>query len=114
MFPAFGDNVRIKVNKDTETAGVAGLAGQIFGETKPSISQVPVIGSLQQDYAINVYFEDLGKSFWFAPELVEFVDHGGGAEIRLSGVDLKWTKTADGKWRKDPVAEKTQPWWKFW
>ena len=111
---SFGDNVRISVTKETEDAGVAGLLGQVFGETTPSISGVTAIGALARDYAINVHFEAIGKSYWFADELVELVDHGEGTEIRLKGIDKQWTKTKDGSWREDPLAEKTSPWWKFW
>ena len=38
--PGFGDNVRIRVTPETEAAGVAGLRGQVYGETTPSVTEV--------------------------------------------------------------------------
>ena len=71
----FGDKVRIRSSVETESRGVAGLSGQVYGQTTPSVTGVDVIGELASDYAINVYFEDRQESFWFAPSLVEFIDH---------------------------------------
>src|SRR3954468_21122369 len=91
--PTFGDNVRIRSSVDTELNGFAGLVGQVYGQTTPSVSGVEVIGELDFDYAINVFFEDRRESFWFAPSLVEFVDHAAGTEITLDGVEKKWVRT---------------------
>ena len=65
--PSFGDNVRIRSSVETESNGFAGLVGQVYGQTTPSVSGVEVIGELESDYAINVFFEDRHESFWFAP-----------------------------------------------
>ena len=40
----FGDNVRVRPSPETETRGVAGLLGQVYGETRPH----EWIGSLQR------------------------------------------------------------------
>ena len=105
--PSFGDCVRIRSSVETESNGVAGLVGQVYGQTTPSLSGVEVIGQLESDYAINVFFEDRHESFWFAPALVEFVDHAPGTEISLDGVAKKWTRMEHGEWREDSVDTKS-------
>ena len=111
---SFGDNVRIRTTRDTEEAGVAGLVGQVYGETTPSITNVDVIGAPADDHAINVHLEERNEAYWFAPDLVEFLDHAAGTEIRLDGVDKRWTRTHDGAWHEESLAEGKRPWWKFW
>lgn len=106
MISSFGDNVRIRVTKETEDAGVAGLEGQVCGQTTPSVTGVYVIGPASDDYAVNVHFEGRGEALWFAPELVELLNHAPGSEIRLTGVDKKWTRTEDGGWHEETLAEK--------
>ena len=113
--PSFGDNVRIRSSVETESNGFAGLVGQVYGQTTPSVSGVEVIGELESDYAINVFFEDRHESLWFAPALVEFVDHAPGTEITLDGVAKKWVRTENGEWHEESVETKsTKPWWHFW
>jgi hypothetical protein len=82
---SFGDNVRVRSTPLTERLGFANLVGSVFGETTASVTGVEVIGDSEGNRAINVFFEDRKKGFWFAPELLEFVDHAPGAEIRLDG-----------------------------
>lgn len=115
--PSFGDNVRIRSTALTERLGLANLVGSVFGETTPSVTGIEVIGDSEGNHAIHVFFEDRRKGFWFAPELLEFVDHAPGAEIRLDGVPKKWTRSATGEWTEADVAEELparSPWWKFW
>src|SRR3546814_18514195 len=38
------------------------------------------IGQPKSDYALNVYFDSLKKSYWFGPEMLEFVEHAPGTE----------------------------------
>ncbi|MEK6337301.1 MAG: hypothetical protein AABM67_20455 [Acidobacteriota bacterium] len=64
---SFGDNVRIRTSAGTEAKGVAGLVGQVYGQTTPSVTEVEVIGEVTSDCAINVFFKDRDESFWFAP-----------------------------------------------
>ena len=108
---SFGDNVRVRDTAATQAAGVAGLTGPVYGETTPSTTEVDVIGEVTNDYAINVHFEERGESLWFAPELLELVDHGAGAEITIDGVDKKWTRTESGEWEKSPEGTKVKSFW---
>ena len=80
---SFGDNVRVRATPATENVGVAGRAGNIHGVTTPSVTGVEVVGGLAGDQAFNVFFDELNKGFWFAPELLEFVDHGPAGRSRL-------------------------------
>ena len=95
---SFGDNVRVKETPVTEQAGVAGLAGNVHGETRPSVTNVDVIGEAKEDFALNVFFENRNESLWFAPELLDLVDHAPGTEITIKGIDKKWVRREDGKW----------------
>lgn len=114
---SFGDNVRVASNPLTLNLGFAGLIGQVYGETTPSHTKVKVIGENDQDYAINVFFEDRSEAVWFAPDLLEIVDHAPGTEIRLEGVPKKWVRASSGEWIESNAADsgaKRAPWWKFW
>jgi hypothetical protein len=111
---SFGDNVRIRNRPVTEDAGVVGLCGVVYGMTTPSHTGVAIIGSLKEDYAINVYFAARGESLWFAPDLIEVINHGAGTEITLDGVDKKWIRRADGGWDEHSTQPTRRPWWKFW
>ena len=92
------------------------MVGQVHGETTPSVTNVEVVGELQGDYAINVFFAARNESFWFAPELLDFIDHAAGTEIRLDGIPKKWVRTASGEWAEsdDASLNARKPWWKFW
>jgi hypothetical protein len=96
--PGFGDNVRVRSTPLTQSAGYGGLAGVVHGFTTPSVTGVTVIGELVDDFALNVYFADRNEDAWFAPELLEFVDHAPGTEIRLEGVPKTWVRAASGEW----------------
>ncbi|MHC4879294.1 MAG: hypothetical protein ACYTGL_22800 [Planctomycetota bacterium] len=100
---AFGDNVRVVTTADTESLGVAGLVGSVYRHTTPSVTCVDVVGEITDDFAFNVHFEEVNAEFWFAPELLEFVDHGARAEITLDGVPKKRTRDADGGWDETDV-----------
>ncbi len=115
-FISFGNNVRIVSNAITEKMGLAGLTGQVHGETTPSITSVEVIGEVKADYAVNVFFEERGEGYWFAPELLEFIDYAAGTEITLEGVAKKWTRASTGEWIVSESAESRErkPWWKVW
>jgi len=105
MFNNFGNKVRIKKTPETEEKSLANKEGEVFGQTTPSMMDLEVIGNLKEDFAVNVHFEDLDKSFWFTKDLIENLDSGKGAEITLDGIDKKWTKGADGQW----IEEETSP-----
>jgi hypothetical protein len=59
-----------------------------------------VIGPLASDLAINVYFADRGESFWFAPQLVKFVDHAAGTEVEIGAGSsaTKFVRDSSGEW----------------
>lgn len=95
---AFADRVRIRDGSDTGKRRLAGRVGEIHGFTMPSASGVQVIGSSSHDVALGVYFEELKEALWFAPELLEFVDHGAGTTIWVQGSEVEWVKTERGDW----------------
>lgn len=101
----FGDHVGVRVTAATTTAGVAGRRGHVCGHTTPSVTGVEVIGDLTEDFAVNVRFEDRGESFWFAVDLLEFVDHAPGTEIQLAGVPKQWVRTDSGAWQEIELPE---------
>ena len=51
---AFGDRVRIKETPETRASGVAGLEGDVYGFTTPSVTAIEVVGGSPDDFAINV------------------------------------------------------------
>ena len=119
--PDFGDNVRIKDSQETQALGISGRLGNVFGSTTPSVTGIEVVGPNAEDAAYSVNIEELDKQFWLAPELIEFVDHGAGAEMRLDGVPMSWTREADGSWSEHPdeaaenkKSNSQKPWWRFW
>jgi hypothetical protein len=96
MAISFGDNVRVVSTPLTVSMGLAGLTGMVYGETTPSVTRVEVIGGASRDFAINVQLDGRSTSFWFAPELLEFVDHAPGTEIVISNKRL--VRSALGEW----------------
>lgn len=113
--PSLFDKVRIRSSVETESKAVAGLEGQVYGQTTPSQTGVEVIGEITSDYAINVYFKDRDESFWFAASLVEFIGHAPVTKVTLDGVPKKWIRTATGEWREESTeTTSTKPWWRFW
>ena len=99
----YGDNVRIRRTPETERLGIAEAIGNVYGETTPSETGVEVIGELLSDYAHQVYFESLKKSYWFAPEMLEFVNHAPGTEVHVHGTAFKSVRQRDGTWKDVPV-----------
>ena len=94
---SFGDTVRIKTNPVTQGLGLAEKIGVVYGQTTPSATNVEVIGELKEDYAVNVHFDDLNKSFWFIEDFLEFVDHGAGIEASIGNTSFK--RGEDGEWK---------------
>jgi hypothetical protein len=82
---SFGDKVRIRREKATESKGVAGQTGVVHGETTPSVTGVEVIGHATEDYAIAVMVEGHTEALWFAENLLEFVDHQPGTTMTIAG-----------------------------
>ncbi len=116
----FGDHVRVRDTQATREFGLAGLSGQVFGETTPSVSDVRVIGIPAGDYAINVQFDGRNENYWFAADLLDLVDHAPGTEIRIGGRHL--VRESDGGWRESSAevrpssgtTDKRRRWWRFW
>jgi hypothetical protein len=98
----FGDTVRVLFDASTESRALNGRIGTVFGQTTPSQTHVEVIGASAKDYAINVSFEGVDQTFWFAEELLELLDHGEGMEIRIPGVDKRFVRDRSGRWRELP------------
>jgi hypothetical protein len=99
----FGDNVRIRRSLETERLGIAETIGNVYGETPPSVTNVEVIGQPRSDYAFNVYFDSLQKSYWLVPEMLEFVEHAPGTEVHVHGAPFKSVRQRDGTWKDVPL-----------
>jgi hypothetical protein len=98
--PGFGDRVRICDTEAMQERGFASRVGTVFGESIPSSSGVgPVIGDRGDDLAFSIVFDDTDEEEWFAPHLVEFVDHGGVQTVNLDG-GPSYTRDANGTWHK--------------
>ncbi|MBP1641461.1 MAG: hypothetical protein H6Q03_130 [Acidobacteria bacterium] len=95
---SFADRVRIRNAPETVARRLAGRVGEIHGFTMPASSGVDVIGASAHEVALGVYFDELKEALWFAPELLDFVDHGEGTTIRVQGSDVEWVKTERGDW----------------
>ncbi len=106
----FGDNVKVRTTPVTEEKGLAGLLGQVYGETTPSITEVEVIGTLSEDYAINVHIEARDDAFWFSRDQLEFVDYGPGTEIVVN--NIKSVRRDDGRWEESVIKTAKRRWWK--
>ena len=115
MFETFGDLVKVKSSKETIELNLANKTGEIFGETTPSITEVEVIGDVIDDYAINVFFEELDEGYWFTQDLLEPIEGDPDREIEITVGNHTLTKNKDGSWenKTKSLPEKKQ-WWKFW
>ncbi len=108
---AFGDTVRILSSPETDAIGVSGKTGQVYGETTPSVTSVDVIGHNTDDFAINVSIEGVEEQYWFASNLLEFVDHAEGTEIIIG--NHRAVRRADGNWDESKITPERK-WWQFW
>lgn len=118
MFDSFGNKVKIKDSPETREKGLAGKVGDVYGQTTPSMMDFEIIGTPKDDFAVNVYFDDLQTSYWFDADLLETIDDGQGSVITLDGVDKKWIKGENGQWIEEDTTPTTQSpdkkWWEFW
>jgi hypothetical protein len=57
-----------------------------------------------------VYFEALDVSYWFAPQMLEFVNHAPGTEIHVHGSPFKSVRQPDGSWKDIPVDSVGESW----
>src|SRR5437867_4041985 len=99
MTISFGDRVRVRSTPETVSLGLAGLVGQVYGETRPSVTGIEVIGGTADDYGINVAFPDKVDTLWFSPDSLEFMDHAPGTEIVIG--DQRFVRSASGEWVKE-------------
>jgi hypothetical protein len=96
---SFGDHVRIVSNPETQRKGYAGRAGQRWGFTTPSVTNVDVVGGTEPDRAFNVHFEeDDIVDAWFVPDLVELIDLAPGTDVRIGDTHL--VRDAQGEWQR--------------
>ena len=95
---AFGDKVRVLAAASTESKGVAGQIGFVYGFTTPSQTGVEVVGDSTDDYAIAVMIESKDNALWFAPNLLEFLDHQPGTTMEIGSRRL--IRDADGQWHE--------------
>lgn len=99
-----GDSVRIVATRETEQLNLAGKIGSVYGVTQPSSSGVSeVIGDLNKDIAVNVFFDDFDEQFWLSEELLEFE---GRREISITlecAPGKKFVRDSDGVWREESV-----------
>ena len=107
---SFGDNVRILRTPETERLRIAEKIGNVYGETTPSETKVTVIGELTSDYALNVYFDFIDAGYWFAPHMLEFVNHAPGTEIHIHGSPFKSVHQRDGSWKQVPLNADGRSW----
>jgi hypothetical protein len=96
MAISFGDNVRVATTPLTTALGLSGLTGAVYGETTASVTGVEVVVEVADDYAIAVQLDGRDGSIWFAPELLEFVDHAPGTEIVIGNRRL--IRSESGEW----------------
>lgn len=68
---------RVRSAPETDECGLAGRIGIFVGKTRPSSSREPVVGDAPDDYALALYFEELGETLWFRPELLDLVNADG-------------------------------------
>jgi hypothetical protein len=81
---ALGDVLRVRPAPETEALGLAGLTGEVRGQSVPSSSGVQVIGQPLDDWALHVHFSERDGGLWFAPHLLEPLE-AGRDEFRRRG-----------------------------
>jgi len=98
------DLVRIKPSPETDRLGLAGKLGHVQGFSTPSMltavtnKAVQVIGTLTEDHAVSVSFDDTGEQLWFVDDLLEYLDHDPTLEVTVGGRRLFYTP--DGRWQE--------------
>ena len=92
--PTIGDNARIRSSAETERSGHAGRTGTFYGFTTPSATGIAFVGATPMDLAYNIGF-DGNQDEWFAPELIELVDHAPGSEMTIG--DRRFVRSSDGQ-----------------
>jgi hypothetical protein len=93
-----GDKVRVRTTDVTESFGVAGQRGIVYGYTTPSVTGAEVIGNPLDNCAVAVGIEGRNGQLWFAADLLELVDHGAGTTAEIAG--RRFIRNEGGEWRE--------------
>jgi hypothetical protein len=104
------DNVRVVENEHTLGAGIANQEGVLHGWTTPSVTALPAVGPLREDFAWNVYIESLGQDFWLDPSFITFVSRPESIRMTIGGETITYKSDMTLEY----VNENRRPWWKFW
>ena len=81
----FAGRAKVLATPLTTSLGFADRIGVIYGQTTPSQSGVDVVGEITDDYAVNVYFEELDLAVWFGERVLELVE--AAPEIKTTLID---------------------------
>jgi len=95
----FGDLVQIFADPCVVALGLEGKSGNVYGHTIPSSSGVVMSVPCDDDFAVNVYFEDLKAGFWLPEHLVHFIDGGAGATVTVE--NKTFIRQIDGRLREN-------------
>lgn len=104
----FMDTVRVRATEETQAAGIAGLVGIVYGDTIPSKSGQDVLLTPAIDYAVGVHLDELDRTVFLPRDVLEFIDHGLGRELRLKTRQgwASWVRLENAEWRQ--VEESTE------
>jgi hypothetical protein len=101
------DRVRVRSTALTDSLGLAGRVGLVYGQTTPSITGVQGIGDEGNDHGFCIRFEDGDQEVWLASDLVEFVDHAPGSTARIG--QRSHIRDEKGVWHEAIERSETQP-----
>ena len=93
----FGDRVRIRSTEPLDSS-VTQIERDRCGARRPLfVSGIGVISGVADDAAINVHIGDT----WFAPDLVDLLDHRAGSVVTVAARLRCGHRTADGA--REPI-----------
>ena len=108
-----GDRVRVRSSMETEKLGLAGVTGEIRGQSMPSATGVEMLGTSITDRALYVAFPQRNTAMWIAPDLLEKVEAASAGDSSAPyGVPTAWSRPMASEVKEPAVTAK--PWWKFW
>lgn len=110
VLPGMFDRVLVRDTPETAEIGIAGMEGDVYGFTTPSVTGVEVIGGAPEDFALNVSFKDSKGEFWLRPDLVQLLNHNEGTELRVGGA--AFVRESDGSWLQTEGSSGSRP--SFW
>ena len=104
------DTVRVRATEETRAAGLAGLAGTMYGVTVPVKSGQGVLLTPPIGQGMGVRFEELDRTIFLPPDVLELADHGPGRTQRLETMQgwRSWVRLESGEWREvgEPAARR--------